>query len=64
MRLAPFNLPQLRALPAPAALERHLRALDRPILGRIHRGDFLFHLRTLWPEELPYVAQAIREVLS
>lgn len=51
-------------VPAPAALERRLRALDRPILGRIHRGDFLFHLRTLWPEELPYVAQAIREVLS
>lgn len=45
------------------ALERRLRARERPILGRVHQGQYLLHLRTLWDEDFPCIAGALREVL-
>lgn len=49
---------------SPEALERRLRSLDRPILGRVRRGQYLLHLRTLWDEDFPYIARMLREALA
>lgn len=49
--------------PAPETLERRLRNLERPILGRVRRGQYLLHLRALWEEDFPYIARALREAL-
>lgn len=47
-------------LPA-AELERRLRAPERPVLCRVQRDRCLFHLRTVWEEDLPALAASIRE---
>ena len=49
---------------APETLESRLRNLERPILGRVRGGKYLLHLRTLWDEDLPYLAEKLREALS
>lgn len=46
------------------ALERRLRVRERPILGRVRQGRYLLHLRTLWDEDFPCIAGALREVLA
>jgi len=43
-------------------LERALRGLDRPIIGRITRDLYLFDVRTLWEEDFLYIAEKTREV--
>ena len=43
-------------------MERALRALDRPIIGRIVRDRYLFDVRTLWEEDFPYLAEKAGEV--
>ena len=48
---------------SPAELDRRLRALERPIVGRIQQERYLLHMRTLWEEDLPYIAQQVREAL-
>ncbi|MCI8909534.1 MAG: L-seryl-tRNA(Sec) selenium transferase [Oscillibacter sp.] len=45
-------------------LERRLRTGERPILGRVRQGRYLLHLRALWDEDFPVIAQALREVLA
>lgn len=49
---------------SPAELDRRLRALERPIVGRIQQERYLLHVRTLWEEDLPYIAGQIREALA
>ena len=44
-----------------AELERRLRAPERPVLCRVQRDRCLFHLRTVWEEDLPALAASIRE---
>jgi len=45
-------------------LTRHLRGLDRPIIARVQKDRCLLHLRTLQDEDLPCIAQSLREVLA
>ena len=49
---------------SPAELDRRLRALERPIVGRIQQERYLLHARTLWEEDLPYIAEKLREAVS
>lgn len=49
---------------SPAELDRRLRALERPIVGRIQQERYLLHVRTLWEEDLPYIAERAREALA
>ena len=41
------------------ALEGHLRKQSRPIIGRIAKDRYLLDARTLWDEDLPYVAEQV-----
>jgi len=45
-------------------LDRTLRSLDRPIVGRIAHDRYLLDVRTLWEDELSYIAREVGEVLS
>ena len=43
-------------------LERRLRKqADTPIIGRIAKDRYLLDVRTLWEEDFPYIAQAVKE---
>lgn len=47
----------------PEELARRLRTGERPVLGRVRGERYLLHLRTLWDEDLPCLASALREAL-
>jgi L-seryl-tRNA(Ser) seleniumtransferase len=44
-------------------LERRMRGLDTPVIGRIERGRFLIDMRTVQQEDEPYLAFAIQTAL-
>lgn len=44
-------------------LEEKLRLGLKPIVGRIHDDQYLLDVRTLWEEDFPVIAQAIKEAL-
>jgi len=44
-------------------LEEKLRSGLRPIVGRINADRYLLDVRTLWKEDLPYIAQAVKEAI-
>ena len=46
------------------ALEKTLRLGLRPIIGRIHNDAYLLDVRTLWEEDFPVIAAAIKEALT
>ncbi len=41
--------------------ERLRKEADTPIIGRIARDRYLLDTRTLWEEDLPYIAKAVKE---
>ena len=43
------------------ALEETLRRGERPIIGRIHEGQYLLDVRTLFEADFPVIAQALKE---
>ena len=45
-------------------LEEKLRCGIRPIIGRIHEGKYLLDVRTLFEEDFPAIAEAIKEAVS
>lgn len=45
-------------------LEQKLRSGLRPIIGRIHNDAYLLDVRTLWEEDFPVIADAIREAMA
>lgn len=45
------------------ALEEKLRLGHCPIIGRIHEGKYLLDVRTLFEEDFPVIADAIKEAL-
>ena len=61
------TLPAFAVAVNPAArsvdgMERALRGLDRPIIGRIVHDRYLFDVRTLWEEDFSYIAEKTGEV--
>lgn len=42
-------------------LEQKLRTGLHPIIGRIHNGQYLLDVRTLWEEDFPVIVDSIRE---
>ena len=46
------------------ALEQKLRLGMPPIIGRIHNGQYLLDVRTLWEEDFPAIAEALREAMA
>ena len=44
--------------------ELRVGALERPIVSRIQQERYLLHVRTLWEEDLPYIAKKLREAVS
>ena len=45
-------------------LEQLMRGLDTPVVGRIEKGRFLIDMRTVQPEDEPYLVLAIRTALG
>ena len=45
------------------ALEETLRLGDTPIIGRIHEGNYLLDVRTLFENDFPAIVQALKEAL-
>ena len=45
------------------ALEETLRLGDTPIIGRIHEGNYLLDVRTLFENDFPIIVQALKEAL-
>jgi len=45
-------------------LEKALRGAAHPVIGRIHAGEYLLDVRTLWQEDFAYIAEAVREALK
>ena len=45
------------------ALEEKLRLGDPCIVGRIHCGQYLLDVRTLWEEDYPAIVRAVKEAL-
>ena len=46
------------------ALEAKLRLGMHPIIGRIHNDAYLLDVRTLWEEDFPIIADAVREAMA
>lgn len=46
------------------ALEEKLRLGAIPIIGRIHEGQYLLDVRTLWVEDFPIIVEAVKEAMS
>jgi len=46
------------------ALEEKLRLGNPPIIGRIHEGNFLLDVRTLWEEDFPLLVNALKEATA
>lgn len=47
-----------------STLERKLRLGMQPVIGRIHNGQYLLDVRTLWQEDFPAIVRAIWEALA
>ena len=45
-------------------LEEALRKGRHPIIGRIHEGMYLLDVRTLFEEDFPIIAEALREAMA
>ena len=45
------------------ALEEKLRLSLRPIIGRIHNDRYLLDVRTLWEQDFPVIAEAVKEAM-
>ena len=45
-------------------LEEKLRSGLQPIIGRIHEGKYLLDVRTLFEEDFPTIAKALKEAVS
>ena len=45
-------------------LEAKLRLGLQPIIGRIHNDAYLLDVRTLWEEDFPIIAAAVREAMA
>lgn len=45
-------------------LEEKLRLGLHPIIGRIHNDAYLLDVRTLWEQDFPIIAEALKEALS
>ena len=56
------------ALPAdklsPNQAEQALRCREKPIIGRITEGRLLLDVRTIFPEDMEYIADTAAEVLA
>ena len=46
------------------ALEEKLRLGATPIIGRIHEGQYLLDVRTLWEEDFPIIVEAVKEGMA
>ena len=46
------------------ALEEKLRLGPTPIIGRIHEGQYLLDVRTLWEEDFPIIVEAVKEGMA
>ena len=45
-------------------LEAKLRLGLHPIVGRIHAGNYLLDVRTLWEKDFPIIVNAVKEALA
>ena len=45
-------------------LEEKLRLGPTPIIGRIHEGQYLLDVRTLWEEDFPIIREAVKEGMA
>lgn len=45
-------------------LEEKLRLGLHPIVGRIHAGNYLLDVRTLWEEDFPTIVNAVKEAMA
>lgn len=43
------------------SMARYLRGLETPILARIHQDNLILDPRTLFPEDIPFVKQGLRD---
>lgn len=46
------------------ALEEKLRLGIQPVIGRIHEGNYLLDVRTLFEEDFPTIVEALKEAVS
>ena len=46
------------------ALEEKLRLGIQPVIGRIHEGNYLLDVRTLFEEDFPAIAEAVKEAVQ
>ena len=46
------------------ALEEKLRLGATPIIGRIHDGQYLLDVRTLWEDDFPVIVEAVKEGMA
>ena len=46
------------------ALEETLRLGMHPIIGRIHNDTYLLDVRTLWEDDFPIIAEAVKEAMA
>ncbi|MBR2308950.1 MAG: L-seryl-tRNA(Sec) selenium transferase [Oscillospiraceae bacterium] len=46
------------------SLEEKLRLGIHPIIGRIHNDTYLLDVRTLWEEDFPIIAEAVKEAMA
>ena len=46
------------------SLEEKLRLGMYPIIGRIHNNTYLLDVRTLWEEDFPIIAEAVKEAMA
>ena len=46
------------------ALEEKLRLGAHPIIGRIHNNTYLLDVRTLWEQDFPIIAEAVKEAMA
>jgi L-seryl-tRNA(Ser) seleniumtransferase len=47
-----------------SSIEEHLRRLDVPIIARIAENEVLFDMRTIEPEEFPYIRDGLKKITS
>ncbi len=48
----------------PIRREQALRCREKPIIGRITEGRLLLDVRTIFPEDMEYIADTAAEVLA
>jgi len=45
-------------------LERKLRLGENAIVGRIHNGQYLLDVRTIWAEDFPMIVRSVKEAMA